>query len=80
VGFAGFDPKLPAQSTGATTALLVVFCGVPALLLALAVPLIWRFPIDGRRQGIIAKRLAARDARGVAVTTPATAGSAVSAS
>lgn len=68
VGFAGFDPQLPAQSGGATAALLVVFCGVPALLLALAVPLIWRFPIDERRQRIIARRLAARDAR---VTGPA---------
>jgi len=63
VGLAGFDPQLPTQSAAATSALLIVFCGVPAALLALAVPLIWRFPIDARRQGIIARRLAARDAR-----------------
>jgi Na+/melibiose symporter-like transporter len=63
VGFAGFDPQLPAQPQSATTALLVVYCGIPALLLAIAAPLIWRFPIDARRQAVIAKRLAARDAR-----------------
>jgi Na+/melibiose symporter-like transporter len=63
VGFAGFDPQLPAQPQSATNALLVVYCGIPALLLAIAAPLIWRFPIDARRQAVIAKRLAARDAR-----------------
>lgn len=63
VGLAGFDPKLAAQGAGATTALLVVFCGVPALLLAVAAPVIWRFPIDARRQSVIARRLAARDDR-----------------
>jgi Na+/melibiose symporter-like transporter len=63
VGFAGFDPQLPAQPQSATTALLVVYCGIPALLLAIAATLIWRFPIDARRQAVIAKRLAARDAR-----------------
>lgn len=63
VGWAGFDPVRAEQGGAATHALLLVFCGVPALLLALAVPLIWRFPIDARRQAIVARRLAARDRR-----------------
>ena len=62
IGMAGFDARTTSQPEAATTALLIVFCGIPALLLALAVPLIWRFPIDARRQGIIARRLASRDA------------------
>ena len=57
LGFFGFDPKLAAQTEGARLGLMLTFCGLPALLLLLAVPLLWRFPIDARRQGIIARRL-----------------------
>jgi Na+/melibiose symporter-like transporter len=69
VGLAGFDPPLAEQTVGATGTLLLVFCGLPALLLALAVPLIWRFPIDARRQQLISRRLAARDRRAAALVT-----------
>ncbi len=65
-GFAGFNPQAATQSSNATAALTVIFCVVPAVLLAIAAPLIWRFPIDARRQSTIAKRLAARDARAAA--------------
>jgi GPH family glycoside/pentoside/hexuronide:cation symporter len=65
-GFAGFNPQATTQSSGATAALIVIFSVVPAVLLALAAPLIWRFPIDARRQATIAKRLASRDARATA--------------
>jgi Na+/melibiose symporter-like transporter len=70
VGFAGFNPQAATQAQGATSALLVVFCAIPAVLLVLAAALIWRFPIDSRRQATIARRLAARDAR-AARTAPA---------
>ena len=63
IGIAGFDAQAATQPQAGTTALLLVFCGIPALLLAAAAPFIWRFPIDARRQGIIARRLALRDAR-----------------
>ena len=63
IGIAGFDAQAATQLQAGTTVLLLVFCGIPALLLAAAAPFIWRFPIDARRQGIIARRLALRDAR-----------------
>lgn len=63
IAFAGFDATAEAQASGATTALITVYCVVPAALLAVAVPLIWRFPLNARRQAVIARRLAARDRR-----------------
>ena len=56
----GFDARLVTQSASGTTALLFTFCAVPAFLLAIVVPLLWYFPIDARRQRIIARRLKAR--------------------
>ena len=63
VELGGFDARLVEQSAAGTSALLATFCGVPMLLLAIVVPLLWYFPIDARRQRIIARRLAQRDAR-----------------
>jgi len=67
VGLAGLDPTLSVQSDAATMALLTVFCAVPAVLLAIAAPFIWRFPIDARRQRLISARLATRDRRAMAM-------------
>ena len=43
--------------------LLVTFSALPAVLLALVAPMLWFFPIDARRQRIIAARLRQRDER-----------------
>jgi len=58
LGWFGFDPKAQMQSEDAQFGLLFVFCAVPAALLLIATVMVWRFPIDARRQAIIARRLA----------------------
>lgn len=57
LGLFGFDPKLAEQTAGGQWGLLFTFCAVPAILLLIAAPLVWYFPIDARRQAIIARRL-----------------------
>jgi GPH family glycoside/pentoside/hexuronide:cation symporter len=51
------------NSDFAKTGMVISFCVLPALLQLGAIPLIWNFPIDKRRQQIIRKRLAQREAR-----------------
>lgn len=63
IGIGGFDAHLAEQSTSGTMSLLVTFCAVPALLLAIVAPMLWYFPIDARRQRIIVERLRRREAR-----------------
>lgn len=58
LGWFGFDPQARILSAEARSGLLLVFCVVPAVMLAIATVLVWRFPIDARRQAIIARRLA----------------------
>lgn len=58
----GFDPQLSEQTERATFGLLLAFPILPALLMLLTVPIIWRFPIDERRQKIIVRRLARQEA------------------
>lgn len=59
----GFDAQRMEQSIDGTRALLLTFCGLPALLLAIVAPLLWYFPIDARRQQIIVRRLKSRAGR-----------------
>jgi glycoside/pentoside/hexuronide:cation symporter, GPH family len=47
----------------ANMGMLISFCVLPSLFQLGAIPLIWNFPIDKRRQQIIRKRLAQREAR-----------------
>jgi Na+/melibiose symporter-like transporter len=65
VAWFGFDPQLAEQSARGTFGLLLGFPILPAILTLLTVPIIWRFPIDERRQKIIVKRLLRREARRV---------------
>jgi len=64
VAWFGFDPQLDQQSSRGTVGLLLGFPVLPVVLTLLTVPLIWNFPIDARRQKIIARRLAQREAAG----------------
>lgn len=59
----GFDPHQAAQSASGRTGLLLTYSVLPALVVALSVPLLWRFPINPRRQRVIARRLRQRDGR-----------------
>ncbi len=58
----GFDPTLAEQSEAGTRGLLIAFPILPALLTYMTVPIIWRFPIDERRQKIIVRRLSRQEA------------------
>ena len=58
LSYFGFDPQADAQTSRGTFGLLLAFPIVPAVLTYLTVPLIWRFPIDERRQKILVRRLA----------------------
>lgn len=70
-GWFGFNPQLQEQTAQGTLGLLLAFPILPAVLTYLTVPLIWRFPIDERRQKIIVRRLGQREARaaGAAAST-----------
>lgn len=63
ISYGGFDARLAEQSVTGTWALLTTFSIIPAVLLAIVVPLIWYFPIDARRQRVIISRLQSLEAR-----------------
>jgi glycoside/pentoside/hexuronide:cation symporter, GPH family len=52
-----------ANTAGALLALALIYAVFPTLLKGAAIALIWRHPIDARRQSIIRRRLANRAAR-----------------
>lgn len=56
------------QAAGANTeqallALRVLYCGLPVPLLLVTIALLWRFPLDARRVGVVQRRIAARRSR-----------------
>lgn len=64
VGLFGFSAEQGVVNhEWANTGLLLVFIGLHTTLQMIAIPLIWYFPIDKRRQQIIRKRIEARAAR-----------------
>jgi GPH family glycoside/pentoside/hexuronide:cation symporter len=64
VGLMGYQPKLAgANSAHAILGLKIAFVIAPGILFGLAILLACVFPIDRRRQGIISRRLASREAR-----------------
>ena len=64
IGYFGFSAAEGAvNSDFANFGILFTFIGLHTLLQMIAIPLIWRFPIDRRRQTIIRKRIEQRAAR-----------------
>jgi GPH family glycoside/pentoside/hexuronide:cation symporter len=64
----GFNAKLgAANAPQAMLGLKMAYMVIPSLIYATSAICIWRFPIDKRRQGIIARRLAQREARAAAL-------------
>lgn len=59
----GFDPQAAKQTASGWFGLSLAFYMLPAATLLLCVPLLWRFPIDARRQRVIAGWLERRDSR-----------------
>ena len=64
VGLAGYNPKLAgANSPHAVLGLKIAYVIAPTILYGLSILFAWFFPIDRRRQGIVSRRLEAREAR-----------------
>jgi GPH family glycoside/pentoside/hexuronide:cation symporter len=60
----GYQIAEGAQNTEfANLGMLLSFCVLPSVFQLAAIPLIWNFPIDKRRQQIVRKRLEQREAR-----------------
>lgn len=60
--FMGFGAAAGGAGQSAAP-LLIVGCVIPAILLLACALLIWRYPIDARRHGIIQRRLQRRESR-----------------
>ena len=56
VGLVGYDPKA-ANNEAAMTGFMIAFVGMPAVLGVISTILIFKYPIDERRQKIVRKRL-----------------------
>ena len=59
VQWLGFSPETPSE-TGRVV-LIVIYAGIPAVIKLVAVRIIWRFPLNARRQGALRRRLALRE-------------------
>ena len=57
---AGFDPAAPSEA--GRHALLVIYALVPVVIKALAIAMIWRFPLTAEKQAVIRRRLSRRRA------------------
>lgn len=62
----GFDPSAPSQTQGALSALAVIYALVPVVFKAVAIALIWWFPITATRLRTIRRRLEQRVQRNAA--------------
>ena len=62
-GAFGFDAKLATQTTGGICGLLFGFSALPAVLYLAAAVMIWRFPINRRRQRVIVRAIERRTSR-----------------
>jgi glycoside/pentoside/hexuronide:cation symporter, GPH family len=64
LGWFHYDVAHPANNgPTANSAMLVICAGLPAILRLGALFLLWRYPLDPRRQSIIRRRLEQREAR-----------------
>jgi Na+/melibiose symporter-like transporter len=59
----GYDPKSSANAPEAVLGMLVDLLVLPGVFFVLAAVLLFRFPIDARRHGIIRRRIDSRAAR-----------------
>jgi Na+/melibiose symporter-like transporter len=64
LGLLGYSVSDPASNgPSANRAMLVVFCIAPAVLRLVSLAILWRYPLDARRQQIISRRLGQREQR-----------------
>jgi Na+/melibiose symporter-like transporter len=63
IGLFGYDPAAPSNSHWGVFGLRLTLLFIPAALYVISGLLMWRFPIDRRRQDVIRRRLDARALR-----------------
>jgi GPH family glycoside/pentoside/hexuronide:cation symporter len=64
LGTFGFDPASGVKTAAGLTTLAVLYAGAPVLLKALAIVLMWRFPLDARAVAGVAANVATRTDKG----------------
>jgi glycoside/pentoside/hexuronide:cation symporter, GPH family len=70
VGLMGYQPRLGVHNSAhAILGLKIAYVIAPSVLYALSILFVAFFPIDRRRQGIVTRRLEAREARAARVAT-----------
>jgi GPH family glycoside/pentoside/hexuronide:cation symporter len=65
IGLFGYEPAAQSNGHWGVFGLLLTLLFIPAVLYVISGLLMWRFPIDRRRQDVIRRRLDARALRGV---------------
>ena len=60
LSFSGFDPASATNSQSAIDTLMIIGTILPAVLLAIGVAIMWRFPLTRARHAIVRRRLDAR--------------------
>jgi glycoside/pentoside/hexuronide:cation symporter, GPH family len=63
IGFFGYEPVAPANDSRGVFGLLLTLLFIPSALYVVSGLLMWKFPIDRRRQDIIRRRLHSRSTR-----------------
>jgi Na+/melibiose symporter-like transporter len=63
VAWFGFDPSSDANSEGARLAVACLYSVIPAALACVALPLLWRYPLDRERQRRLRDRIERRNRR-----------------
>ena len=66
IGLFGYDPAAATHDSRGAFGLLLTLLFIPSVLYVVSGLLMWKFPIDRRRQDIIRRRLDSRNARGQA--------------
>ena len=59
VQWLGFSPETPSEL--GRMVLIVIYAGIPAVIKLLAVSIIWRFPLNAKRQVALRRRLTMRE-------------------
>jgi GPH family glycoside/pentoside/hexuronide:cation symporter len=73
IGLFGYEPAAAVNDAHGVFGLLLTLLFIPSVLYVLAGLIMWRFPIDRRRQDIIRRRLDARRARTIGAPSVLTA-------
>jgi Na+/melibiose symporter-like transporter len=63
IGLFGYEPAAPVNDSRGAFGLLLTLLFIPSVLYVISGLLMWKFPIDRRRQDLIRRRLDSRSTR-----------------